>query len=84
MYLAIINGLKYDIYAIGKDMGECKNNLLIAFQRYIEQCGCSIEQWVEDEGEDFSSYNNNTHTFLLEYYGCRFYDITKGYAFGWE
>ena len=84
MYLAAITDLSYDVYAVGKTKFECLNNLLIAFQRYIERYGCSVEDWVSSCGEDFTAYNRNVMTFLSTYYGYRLYDITKGYALGWE
>ena len=84
MYLAVITGLSYNIYAVGKTKNECCDNLSTAFQGYVAQYGSSVEEWVARCGEDFAEYDNNILKFLYEYYGYHFHDITKGYAFGWE
>ena len=84
MYVAAITGLSYNIYAVGTTKNECRSNLLIAFQRYIEQYGSNVEDWVANCGEDFSEYDNNVLKFLKEYYGYHMHDVAKGYAIGWE
>lgn len=84
MYLAVINGLSYDIYAVGKTEPECLGRILLAFRLYVKQYGRSVEEWIECCGEDFAAYDYDLLRFLQEYYGCGLYDISKGYAFGWE
>jgi hypothetical protein len=50
----------------------------------VESFGHTVEEWVEGCRENLSDYNNDVWTFLHEYYGVHLYDITKGYALGWE
>lgn len=84
MYVASLTELSYDIYVVGETKKECCDNLIVAFQKYVEWYGYSVEEWVADCDEDFASYNYDVLRFLETYYGYKMYDITKGYAFGWE
>lgn len=84
MYIASLDALSYEIHSIGKSKEECRQNMVKGFLRYVEWCGYTVEQWIEDNGESLSEYNNDIWTFLHEYYGVHMFDITKGYALGWE
>lgn len=85
MYIAHIGGLKYDIYAIGKTESELKINTIEAFKKYLEGFDTTVEEFVEDEcNESLANYGNSVWTFLREYIGTNTYDISKGYALGWE
>lgn len=76
--------LKYEVYAVGTTKEECKANLLRGFEQYLKSYHITFEEWVENSGEDLVDYNNDMWTFLDGYYGIRTYDVTKGYALGWE
>lgn len=84
MYIASLDGLQYEVYAVGKTEAECKKNMIKAFLHYVESYHTTVEQWVEDVREDFGEYNNDIWTFLSDYHGVHMFDITKGYALGWE
>ena len=84
MYIASLDALSYEIHSIGKTKKECEENMVEGFLRYVEFSGCTLEEWVEDCATNLSNYNNDVWTFLHEYYGVHMYDITKGYALGWE
>ena len=77
--------LKYEIYAVGETEEKCKENLLKGFQQYLKGYNnTTFEELVENEREDLADYDNDMWTFLTDYYGVRTYDVTKGYALGWE
>jgi predicted RNase H-like HicB family nuclease len=85
MYIAHITALKYDIYSVGKTKAELIENTLIAFEKYLEGFHTTIGEFVEQEcNESLENYNNSVWVFLREYLGVHTYDITKGYALGWE
>jgi hypothetical protein len=84
MYIASLDGLSYEIHSVGKTQEECKQNMVKGFLKYVESFGHTVEEWVEGCRESLSDYNNDVWTFLHEYYGVHLYDITKGYALGWE
>ena len=84
MYIASLDSLSYEIHAIGKTEEECKLNMVIGFTRYVKSFRNTVDRWIEECGENFNDYNNDVWTFLHEYYGVHLYDITKGYALGWE
>ena len=84
MYIASLDSLSYEIHAIGKTEEECKRNMVIGFNRYVKSFHNTVDRWIEETGVDFKDYNNDVWTFLHEYYGVHLYDITKGYALGWE
>jgi hypothetical protein len=84
MYIASLDELSYSIHSIGQTKKECQQNLVKGFLHYVESYHTTVEQWVEEVGEDFNDYNNDVWTFLYEYYGVHMFDITKGYALGWE
>jgi len=84
MYVASLDELSYEIHAIGKTEEECKKNMVKGFLHYAKSYKTTVEQWVEEVGEDFNDYNNDVWTFLNDYYGVHMFDITKGYALGWE
>ena len=85
MYIAHIMDLKYDVYAIGKTKAELIENTIMAFEKYLEGYHTTIGEFVEQEcNESLENYNNSVWIFLREYLGVHTYDITKGYALGWE
>ena len=84
MYIASVCGMEYEVYAIGKTEEECEQNIVKGFLNYVKSYRTTVEQWVEDIGEDFNNYDNDVYTFLSDYYGVHMFDITKGYALGWE
>ena len=84
MYVASLDGLSYEIRSIGKTKEDCKRNMVIGFVRYVEHFHNTVEEWIEYTGVDFNDYDNDIWTFLHEYYGVHMFDITKGYALGWE
>ena len=85
MYVAHISDLKYDIYAIGKTESELKKNTVKAFEEYLKGFRTSVEEFVEQEcNENLANYNNSVWNFLREYLGVHTFNITKGYALGWE
>lgn len=84
MYIASLDALSYEIHSIGKTENECKQNMVKGFLHYVEFYGDTLEGWVADCDTNLSEYNNDVWTFLHEYYGVHMFDITKGYALGWE
>lgn len=84
MYVASLNGLSYEIYSIGKTKEECEQNMVQGFLKYVKTYGHTVEEWIEDCSTNLNDYNNDVWTFLHEYYGVHIFDITKGYALGWE
>ena len=84
MYIASLDALSYEIHSIGKTKKECQQNMVKGFLSYVEFSGCTLEEWIEDCNESLNNYNNDVWTFLHEYYGVHMFDITKGYALGWE
>ena len=85
MYVAHISDLKYDIYAIGKTESELKKNTVKAFEEYLKGFRTNVEEFVEQEcNESLANYDNSVWNFLREYLGVHTFNITKGYALGWE
>ena len=84
MYIASLDELSYDIYSVGATKDECRYNMVTGFVNYVTNYGCTVDQWVEKCDEDFNNYDNDVWTFLNEYYGVHMFNITKGYAIGWE
>ena len=85
MYIAHIVDLKYDIYAIGKTESELKKNTVTAFEEYLKGFRTNVEEFVEQEcNESLANYDNSVWNFLREYLGVHTFNITKGYALGWE
>lgn len=84
MYIASLDSLSYEIHSIGKTKEECQHNMVNGFLEYVEFYGCTVEEWIEDCNEHLSHYKNDVWTFLHEYYGVHMFDVTKGYALGWE
>ena len=84
MYIASLDELGYEIHSVGKTKEECQKNMVAGFLRYVEFSGCTLEEWIESCDTHLSDYNNDIWTFLHEYYGVHMFDITKGYALGWE
>lgn len=84
MYIASLDSLSYEIHSVGETIDECIHNMVKGFLHYVNHYGCSAKEWIEECNEDFSNYNNDVWTFLHEYYGVHMYDISKGYALGWE
>jgi histidinol phosphatase-like PHP family hydrolase len=54
------------------------------FENYVKSYHSSVEEWISGIGEDLSDYENDVFTFLQQYYTVHMFDITKGYALGWE
>lgn len=84
MYIASLDELAYEIHSIGKTEEECKQNMVKGFLEYVKSYRTAVEEWIEGCNQDFNDYNNDVWTFLHEYYGVHMFDITKGYALGWE
>ena len=85
MYIAHISGLSYDIYAIGETKEELKANMIEAFKKYAAGHHTTVEEFIEIVcNESLENYDNNLWDFLREYLGVHVYNITKGYALGWE
>ena len=84
MYIASLDALSYEIHSIGKTKKECQQNMVAGFLRYVEQYGYTVEEWLTSCNTNLLNYNNDVWTFLHEYYGVHMFDITKGYALGWE
>ena len=84
MYVASLDALGYEIHSVGKTKEECKQNIVKGFLEYVKFFGYTVEEWIEGEDERLSDYNNDIWTFLHEYYGVHMFDVTKGYALGWE
>ena len=84
MYIASLDALSYEIHSIGKTKEECQQNMVNGFLEYVEFSGCTLEEWIEQSSVDFNDYDNDVWTFLRDYYGVHMFDITKGYALGWE
>ena len=84
MYIASMDSLKYEIYAVGQTEEECKANLLKGFKHYMKSYHITFKEWLAEINENYADYNRDMWTFLSEYYGVRMFNITKGYALGWE
>lgn len=84
MYVASLTSLSYEIIAIGKTEKDCKQNMVKGFENYVKSYHCSVEEWILDCCENISDYDNDVFTFLQQYYAVHMFDITKGYALGWE
>ena len=84
MYVATLTALKYSLNAIGNTQEECRQNLIRGFKQYMKSYRVTFGKWLEDIGVDYADYNNDMWTFLHDYYGVNMFDITKGYALGWE
>lgn len=85
MYIGIVRDLSYELYAVGKTKKECKANIGKAFERYMKAYGyANLDEFLEDHDIDLEEYGNNVLTMLEEYYGLNMFDVTKGYALGWE
>ena len=84
MYIASLLDLNYEIYAVGKTEEECKANLIKGFKHYLKSYHTSFDELLADITENFEDYNNDIWTFLNEYYGAHMFNVTKGYALGWE
>ena len=84
MYVASLDGLKYEIYAVGQTEEECKANLIKGFKQYMKGYRITFNEWLEELDVDYTDYNEDMWTFLNEYYGAHMFNITKGYALGWE
>lgn len=84
MYIGIVRDLSYELYAVGKTQKECKANLLEAFKSYLKGYNLTLDEFLDDHRIDLNEYDNNVLTMLEEYYGLNIFDVTKGYALGWE
>lgn len=84
MYIASLDGLSYEVYAVGKTEEECKANLIKGFKRYLKSYHTTFKEWLADCDVNYSEYNRDMWTFLHEYHGVHMFNITKGYALGWE
>ena len=83
MYVAIMD-LKYEVIAVGKTEEECQANMVKAFKNYMKGYKTTLKEWLEELNVDYSDYGKDLWTFLQEYYGVHMFDVTKGYALGWE
>lgn len=85
MYIAHIGDLAYDIYAVGKTETELIGNTIVALEKYLAGYHTNINEFIEKEcNETLENYGNSVWNFLKEYLGVHTYNITKGYALGWE
>ena len=84
MYIATLTDLKYPIHAIGNTQEECKKNMLKGFKAYMKSFKITFAEWIEEVGVDYTDYGNDMWRFLSEYYGVHMFNVTKGYALGWE
>ena len=84
MYIASLDSLKYEIYAVGQTERECKSNLIDGFKQYLKSYRTTFKELLAEINENYAEYDNDMWTFLNEYYGARMFNITKGYALGWE
>ena len=84
MYIGIVRDLSYELYAIGKTQKECKTNIIEAFKSYLKGYNLTLDEFLEDHRIDLQEYDNNVLTMLEEYYGLNIFDVSKGYALGWE
>ena len=84
MYIAHIADLRCDIYAVGKTEAECRKNLIKAFLNYLMRYRVTLDEWIEDINVSMSDYNYDMWRFLTEYYAAHMFNVTKGYALGWE
>lgn len=84
LFICLCDALQYDIYAVGSTKEEAQQRLTDAFISYVEKLGHTFNSWIEFQEEDFEDYGNDPFRFITEYHGTRTYDISKGYAFGWE
>ena len=83
MYVAIME-LKYELIAVGNTNEECKANLIKAFKQYMKAYRTTLAKWLEELNVDYAEYGNDMWTFLHEYYGVHTFNVSKGYALGWE
>jgi hypothetical protein len=83
MYVATME-LKYEIIAVGTTEKECKANLVKAFKQYMKAYKTTLTEWLTELNVNYSDYHRDLYTFLHEYYGVHMFDVTKGYALGWE
>lgn len=84
MYIGIVHDLSYELYAVGKTQKECKANMIEAFKDYLKGYNLTLDEFLEDHRIDLQEYDNNVLTMLEEYYGLNMFDVSKGYALGWE
>lgn len=85
MYLGIVRDLSYELYAVGKTEKECKTNIRKAFDDYLKGYDyANLDEFLEDHTINLEEYGNDVLTMLEEYYGLNIFDVTKGYALGWE
>ena len=84
MYLGIVRDLSYELYAVGKTEKECKANIGKAFAKYLEGYHLTLDEFLEDRDINLEDYGNDVLIMLEEYFGLHTFDITKGYALGWE
>ena len=85
MYIGIVRDLSYELYAVGKTERECKANLGKAFADYLKGYDyADLDEFLEDHNIDLEEYGNDVLIMLEEYYGLNIFNVTKGYALGWE
>lgn len=85
MYIGIVRDLSYELYAVGKTKEECKANLCKAFNDYLKGYNyANLDEFLENHGIDLKEYDNDVLTMLEEYWGLATFDVSKGYALGWE
>lgn len=85
MYLGIVRDLSYELYAVGKTEKECKANICKAFEDYLKGYNyADLDEFCEEHDINLEEYNNDVLIMLEEYYGLNTFNITKGYALGWE
>ena len=84
MYLGIVRDLSYELYAVGETEKECKARIGKAFKKYLEGYNLTLDEFLEDRDIDLEEYGNDVLVMLEEYFGLNVFNITTGYALGWE
>lgn len=85
MYIGIVRDLSYELYAVGKTKEECKSNLVKAFEDYLKGYNyADLDEFLENHGINLEEYGNDVFIMLQEYWGMHIFDVSKGYALGWE
>lgn len=80
IFLGMLN-LDYTLVSVGNTEEDAKNNLIKNFTEWTTNSEGSIENWVNNiAGEDFTNYNNDTWTFINEFYGASINKV-EGYTY---
>lgn len=70
--------LNYELLAVGRTEQECMDNLIAEFETWATD---GVEEWVTNvANENFEDYDNDTWTFLHDYYGA-YVQLVKGHSY---